>query len=72
MAIFLEEETHFFVVNRLYDNECLWDFFLMIFCYLRQNIWDICCSEALNMFCKVIKEINADYNWCPFKNVKPI
>lgn len=47
-------------------------FFLMIFCYLRQNIWDICCFEALNMFCKVIKEINADYNWCPFKNVKPI
>lgn len=47
-------------------------FFLMIFCYLRQNIGDICCFEALNMFCKVIKEINANHNWCPFKNVKPI
>lgn len=46
--------------------------FLMIFCYLRQNIWNICCFEASNMFFKVIKEINANYNQCPFKNVKPI
>lgn len=49
----------------------VYNFFLMIF-YLRQNIWGVCCFEALNMFCKVVKEINANYNWCPLKNVKPI
>lgn len=63
LAIFKKRKADFLIlVSRQCNNKCLRGGCLMAFCFLRQNIWDICCFEALNMFCKVIKEMNANHN----------